>query len=80
MIGDRPELFRGRQFADEVIVLCVRWCLRSQGRRREARNRLHALVAAAADNLFQDFEVTFLRVAKHAERSQRTAASYKHRR
>jgi transposase, IS6 family len=24
----RPELFRGRHFADEVIVLCVRWYLR----------------------------------------------------
>ncbi len=28
MIRDRPELFRGRHFADEVIVLCVRWYLR----------------------------------------------------
>jgi transposase, IS6 family len=28
MIGDRPVLFRGRHFADEVIVLCVRWYLR----------------------------------------------------
>ena len=28
MIGDRPALFRGRHFADEVIVLCVRWYLR----------------------------------------------------
>jgi transposase, IS6 family len=28
MIGDRPELFRGRHFADEAIVLCVRWYLR----------------------------------------------------
>ncbi len=28
MIGDRPELFRGRHFTDEVIVSCVRWYLR----------------------------------------------------
>jgi IS6 family transposase len=28
MNGDRPALFRGRHFADEVIVLCVRWYLR----------------------------------------------------
>ena len=28
MIGDRPALFRGRHFADEMIVLCVRWYLR----------------------------------------------------
>jgi transposase, IS6 family len=28
MIGDRPALFRGRHFSDEVIVLCVRWYLR----------------------------------------------------
>ena len=28
MTGDRPALFRGRHFADEVIVLCVRWYLR----------------------------------------------------
>ena len=28
MIGDRPALFRGRHFADDVIVLCVRWYLR----------------------------------------------------
>ena len=24
----RPALFRGRHFADEIIVLCVRWYLR----------------------------------------------------
>ena len=24
----RPELFRGRHFRDEIIVLCVRWYLR----------------------------------------------------
>src|ERR671920_621328 len=24
----RPELFRGRHFRDEIIVLCVRWNLR----------------------------------------------------
>lgn len=28
MIGDRPALFRGRHFANEVIVLCVRWYVR----------------------------------------------------
>src|SRR3954469_18401753 len=28
MTGNRPALFRGRHFADEVIVLCVRWYLR----------------------------------------------------
>src|ERR1700748_3816238 len=28
MIGERPALFRGRHFADDVIVLCVRWYLR----------------------------------------------------
>src|ERR1700744_12944 len=28
MNGDRPALFRGRHFADEVMVLCVRWYLR----------------------------------------------------
>src|ERR1700744_1072802 len=28
MNGDRPALFRGRHFADDVIVLCVRWYLR----------------------------------------------------
>jgi transposase, IS6 family len=28
MTGDRPALFRRRHFADEVIVLCVRWYLR----------------------------------------------------
>src|ERR1700752_128631 len=28
MTGDRPALFRGRRFADEVIVLCLRWYLR----------------------------------------------------
>src|SRR3954469_12725433 len=28
MNGDRPMLFRGRHFADDVIVLCVRWYLR----------------------------------------------------
>ena len=25
MTGDRPGLFRGRHFADEVIIICVRW-------------------------------------------------------
>src|SRR3954451_21815656 len=28
MNGDRPALFRGRHFADDVIILCVRWYLR----------------------------------------------------
>ena len=28
MRESRPELFRGRHFRDEVIVLCVRWYLR----------------------------------------------------
>src|SRR4051812_30842196 len=28
MNGDRSALFRGRHFADDVIVLCVRWYLR----------------------------------------------------
>jgi transposase, IS6 family len=28
MNGDRPALFRGRHFADDVIVRCVRWYLR----------------------------------------------------
>jgi transposase-like protein len=28
MLGERPALFRGRHFADEIIVLCVRWYLR----------------------------------------------------
>ncbi len=28
MIRSRLALFRGRHFADEVIVLCVRWYLR----------------------------------------------------
>jgi IS6 family transposase len=28
MTGDRPALFRERHFADDVIVLCVRWYLR----------------------------------------------------
>ena len=28
MRENRPELFRGRHFRDEVIVLCVRWYLR----------------------------------------------------
>ena len=28
MRESRPELFRGRHFCDEVIVLCVRWYLR----------------------------------------------------
>lgn len=28
MDGRRPELFRGRHFRDEIIVLCVRWYLR----------------------------------------------------
>src|SRR4051795_8652893 len=28
MNGHRPALFRGRHFADDVIVLCVRWSLR----------------------------------------------------
>jgi transposase-like protein len=28
MTEDRPALFRGRHFADDVIVLCVRWYLR----------------------------------------------------
>jgi transposase-like protein len=27
-MNSRPELFRGRHFRDEVIVLCVRWYLR----------------------------------------------------
>ena len=29
MAESRPELFRGRHFQDEIIVLCVRWYLRS---------------------------------------------------
>jgi IS6 family transposase len=28
MSRKRPALFRGRHFADEIIVLCVRWYLR----------------------------------------------------
>src|SRR3954451_16956765 len=28
MNGDRPALFRGRHFADDVIILCVGWYLR----------------------------------------------------
>ena len=28
MRQERPALFRGRHFADESIVLCVRWYLR----------------------------------------------------
>jgi hypothetical protein len=28
MSGERPALFRGRHFADEIIVLCVPWYLR----------------------------------------------------
>src|SRR5439155_21224310 len=28
MRESRPELFRGRHFRDEMIVLCVRWYLR----------------------------------------------------
>ena len=28
MPASRPELFRGRHFRDEIIVLCVRWYLR----------------------------------------------------
>ena len=28
MRGSRPELFRGRHFQDEIILLCVRWYLR----------------------------------------------------
>jgi hypothetical protein len=28
MRESRPELFRGRHFRDEIIVLCVRWYLR----------------------------------------------------
>ena len=28
MAESRPELFRGRHFQDEIIVLCVRWYLR----------------------------------------------------
>ena len=28
MRNQRPALFRGRHFADEIIVLCVRWYLR----------------------------------------------------
>ena len=28
MCQERPALFRGRHFADEIIVLCVRWYLR----------------------------------------------------
>jgi transposase-like protein len=28
MRESRPELFRGRHFRDEVVVLCVRWYLR----------------------------------------------------
>jgi IS6 family transposase len=28
MRNDRPKIFRGRYFADEVILLCVRWYLR----------------------------------------------------
>jgi transposase-like protein len=28
MRESQPELFRGRHFRDEVIVLCVRWYLR----------------------------------------------------
>ena len=28
MGASRPELFRGRHFRDEIIVLCVRWYLR----------------------------------------------------
>ena len=28
MLQERPALFRGRHFADEIIVLCVRWYLR----------------------------------------------------
>jgi transposase-like protein len=28
MCESRPELFRGRHFRDEIIVLCVRWYLR----------------------------------------------------
>ena len=28
MRASRPELFRGRHFRDEIIVLCVRWYLR----------------------------------------------------
>ena len=28
MRNQRPVLFRGRHFADEIIVLCVRWYLR----------------------------------------------------
>ena len=28
MRASRPELFRGRHFQDEIILLCVRWYLR----------------------------------------------------
>ena len=28
MAASRPELFRGRHFWDDIIVLCVRWYLR----------------------------------------------------
>ena len=28
MAASRPELFRGRHFRDDIIVLCVRWYLR----------------------------------------------------
>src|SRR5712692_4751188 len=28
MQGNRPALFRGRHFEDQIIVLCVRWYLR----------------------------------------------------
>src|ERR671920_951809 len=28
MAAGRPELFRGRHFQDEIIILCVRWYLR----------------------------------------------------
>jgi transposase, IS6 family len=28
MSSNRPALFRGRHFEDQIIILCVRWCLR----------------------------------------------------
>jgi transposase-like protein len=28
MRNNRPAIFRGRHFADEILVLCVRWYLR----------------------------------------------------
>jgi hypothetical protein len=46
----RPKVFRGRHFQDDIIVLCVRWCLRYSPSYRD----LEELMAERGLNLFRD--------------------------